>query len=354
MKKYLALALVAAFLAGGCGSGSNTADNTAGGTSTTTTGDNTAKPKVLKIVMIAKSQSNPVFPVSDMGAQAAAVELSKSTGVNITVDWETPANEDAQEQANRITEGVNNGAGAILISCSDAAKVKGAIDDAVKKGVPVMTFDSDCPGSQRFCYYGTDDIDCGHEVMDNLATVLGGKGSVAILAGNQNAPNLQRRVKAVEDEAKKYPGIKIVTVANHVETPQDATAKVQSVMNAYPQINGWAMIGGWPLFAKGLLSMDPTKVKCVAVDALPAELEYVDKGIAPVLLAQPIYNWGYVSVHMIVDKVINHKDVPVMNKMDLVKVTKANLGDWARQLQKWGMTGIDPKFLAMPPAKTTP
>ena len=41
------------------------------------------------------------------------------------------------------------------------------------------------------------------------------------------------------------------------------------------------------------------------------------------------------------------KDVPTINKMDLIKVTKDNLGDWAVQLQKWGFTGIDPKYLAM-------
>ena len=40
-----------------------------------------------------------------------------------------------------------------------------------------------------------------------------------------------------------------------------------------------------------------------AVDALPAELAYVDKGLAPVLLAQPTYLWGYVSVQRIFDKV---------------------------------------------------
>ena len=58
------------------------------------------------------------------------------------------------------------------------------------------------------------------------------------------------------------------------------------------------MIGGWPLFTKTLLTdLDPTKVKIVAVDALPAELPYVEKGLAPVLLAQPTYLWGYVGGH---------------------------------------------------------
>jgi ribose transport system substrate-binding protein len=40
---------------------------------------------------------------------------------------------------------VNEGAQAVLISCSDAGKVTGAINDAVARGVAVMTFDSDAP-----------------------------------------------------------------------------------------------------------------------------------------------------------------------------------------------------------------
>ena len=119
-------------------------------------------------------------------------------------------------------------------------------------------------------------------------------------------------------------------------------------MHANPQIIECVRSKNGPLFATSLLTdLDPTKVKVVSVDALPAELAYVDKGIAPVLLAQPCYEWGHTSMQIIVDKLINKKDVPVMNDMKLVRVSKDNLGQWAQTLQSWGATGIDPKYLAM-------
>jgi ribose transport system substrate-binding protein len=188
----------------------------------------------------------------------------------------------------------------------------------------------------------------GHQVMEELAKQMDGKGKIAIVAGNQNAPNLQKRVQGVKDEAAKYPGISIVTTAYHAETPQDAAAEVTRVMNAYPDLQGFAMIGGWALFTKALLTdLDPKKVKIVSVDALPAELPYVEKGLAPVLLAQPTYNWGYVSVKTIFDHVYLKKDVPAHVQMDLVRVSMDNLGTWARQLKDWGFTDVDPKYLAM-------
>ena len=268
--------------------------------------------------------------------------------IDIRIDWRTPPTEDGQVQAQRMAQAVNEGDDAVLISCSDASKVIGTINDAVKRGVPVMTFDSDAPGSKRFAFYGVDDLKTGELVMGELAKQLKGKGSVAILAGNQNAPNLRKRVEGVKKEAAKYPRIKIIGTFYHIETPQDAAAEVVRVMNAYPEINGWAMVGGWPLFTTTLLTdLDPAKVKVVAVDALPAELPYVEKGIAPVLLAQPTYLWGYVSVEKIIDKIYLKQNVPEINPMQLVRVDKQSLGKWARQLKDWGFTDVPEKYLKM-------
>jgi ribose transport system substrate-binding protein len=226
--------------------------------------------------------------------------------------------------------------------------VTGAINDAVARGVPVMTFDSDAPQSNRFAFYGVDDVKTGEAVMRELAPLMHDKGAVAILAGNQNAPNLRNRVLGVKQEAAKHPGITIVNTFYHIETPQDAAAEVSRAQLANPQIQGWAMIGGWPLFTPALLTdLDPAKVKIVAVDALPVELVYVEKGLAPVLLAQPTYMWGYVSVQRIVDKVHFKRDVPKIIPMDVVRVTKDNLGTWARQLKSWGFTDVPDAYLAM-------
>jgi ribose transport system substrate-binding protein len=338
-RKRLLAAVAAAAIAAACGGGQQSGQSAAPAT---------AKPG-LKIALIAKSSTNPVFLSARTGAEAAAKEQSQKHGIPIEIMWLTPPAEDGQVQAQRLTQAVNEGASAVLISCSDAAKVTGAINDAVSRGVPVMTFDSDAPESRRFAFYGVDDVKTGQAVIDELAKQMGEKGSIAILAGNQNAPNLRKRVQGVEEGAKQYPNMKIVGTFYHTETPQDAAAEVIRVQNAYPQIQGWAMIGGWPLFTQTLLTdLDPNKVKIVAVDALPAELAYVEKGLAPVLLAQPTYLWGFVSVQKIVEKVHLKQDVPQVIPMELVRVSKENLGTWARQLKDWGFTDVDEKYVKMP------
>jgi len=163
----------------------------------------------IKIAMIAKSSTNPVFLSARTGAEAAAKDMAQQHGVPVEIVWLTPPAEDGQVQAQRIAQAVNEGATAVLISCSDAGKVTGAINDAVDRGVPVMTFDSDAPQSKRFAFYGVDDVKTGEAVMRELAVQMNGKGKIAILAGNQNAPNLRKRVEGVKQEAAKSPGISI-------------------------------------------------------------------------------------------------------------------------------------------------
>jgi ribose transport system substrate-binding protein len=304
--------------------------------------------KPIKIAMIAKSSTNPVFLSARRGAETAARDLTAKVGAPIEIVWLTPPEEDGQIQAQRIAQAVNEGASAILISCSDAGKVTGAIDDAVARGVPVMTFDSDAPKSKRFAYYGVDDRRIGEEVMEELSKMLDGKGKVAILAGNQNAPNLRHRVDGIKAEAAKSKGIQIVGTFYHNETPQDAAAEVIRVNNAYPGIRGWAMAGGWALFTKTLLTdLDPAKIKLVAVDGLPPELPYVEKGLAPVLLAQSSYLWGNVGVTKIIDKIVFKKDVPEIIPMDPVRVSRDNLGSWARQLRQWGFPDLPEEYLKL-------
>ncbi len=333
------LCVAAVVACGGSGKGGATKDGAS----------SAAGSKTFTIAMIAKSSTNPVFLSGRTGADSAAKELSKQYGVNVRVDWLTPPSEDATIQAQRIASAVNSGANAILLSASDAGKLVGAVNEAVDRGVPVMTFDSDVAGSKRFSFYGGDDALIGKQVMQELAKQMHETGNVAILAGSQNAPNLQKRVQGVKDEAKKHPGITILNTFYHAETPQDAAAEVTRAQNSYPNIQGWAMIGGWALWTKTLLTdLDTARVKIVSVDALPSELAYVDNGLAPVLFAQPTYLWGYVSVKTIFDHVYLHKDVPAHVQMDLVRVDKSTLGTWARQLKVWGFTDVDPKYLALP------
>jgi ribose transport system substrate-binding protein len=286
--------------------------------------------------LIAKSQGNAVFQVARVGAEDAARDLGTKHGLKIRIDWRTPNEEDAQKQAEAIEQLVLAGADGVAISCSDANKVTDAINKAADNGVPVATFDSDAPASKRFVTYGVDDESCGEDVMTELARVMEGKGVVAILAGNQNAPNLQKRVAGVRKQAARHPGISIRDTFYHRETPQDAAARIEQVMQANPDVTGWALIGGWPLFTENALKWQPGTVKCVSVDALPICLNYLRSGHVQVLLAQQCHGWGYRSVEHLLNKVHFRKNPAAARDVSpLERVDRTNVEAYARNWEKW-------------------
>ena len=135
-----------------------------------------------------------------------------------------------------------------------------------------------------------------------------------------------------------------------METPLEAVTEVLKFDAAHPQLGGWAMVGGWPLFRSSqspalMAEIQKRGLKIVAVDALPEQLIYVERGLVPVLWAQPLYDWGAVGVSTIVDKLVLKKTVPKNIRMELIRVTRDDLRAYAKRLSSWGFS-LPQEYLA--------
>ena len=334
-RAFLATTTALTLLAGstliGCSKGEK--DTQASSDSTASTQDIT-----YTIAIIAKSNSNPVFLAAKTGALDAGARLSKELdGVKVQVNWQTPPQEDAQLQAQYVEQLVASGVDGIAISVSDANTLNGVLADAVKKGVVVVTFDSDVPDSGRMAYYGVDDKEAGRELMRQLAPLLDGHGVVAVLTGNPAASNLSARVAGVVEEAENFEGVDIKQVYSFMpETATEAVAKMQQVQIANPDINGWALVGGWPLYTANALDGIYENAKVVSMDPLPLPIAYTQKGQVQVLVGQPYYGWGERSVEMIVDKLHFDKEPDselVIAEFDIV--TQENADEYLTNWEAW-------------------
>jgi ribose transport system substrate-binding protein len=295
-----------------------------------------APTKTYTLGMIGKSQGNQFFMAAHAGALDGAKELGAKYGLNIKIDWRTPNEEDAQKQAETIEQLVLAGADGIIVSCSDANKLTDAINRAVARGIPVVTFSGDAPASKRLVSIGIDDFQCGEQTFEELAKLLNGRGVVAAIDGNPNAANLQQRAAGFRAAAKKYPNIKLLDVYYHKETPQDAVAKIEQVMQANPDITGWGFLGGWPMYTDNALKWAPGTIKAVSVDAMPPQLPYVRSGHVQLLLGQDVYGYGYRSVERLIDKLHFKKDPAKVDEASpLVAVNKANVEAYAKNWDKW-------------------
>jgi len=70
--------------------------------------------RTINITMIAKSSDNPVFLSAKIGAETAAKDLSeKYSMLDVNILWSTPLTENAEEQAEIISNAVKVGTDAI-------------------------------------------------------------------------------------------------------------------------------------------------------------------------------------------------------------------------------------------------
>lgn len=293
------------------------------------------------IAVIGKSESNPVFRLTHAGAVQAGKDLSAQLHLNVQVLWETPKVEDAQAQADQIHRLVLQGVDGIAVACSDRRRLTEAIDAAVDAGIPVATFNSDAEGSKRCYYFGADNHAAGVTMMGELGKAMGGKGVIAILAGNPHAPNLQQRAQGVRDAAAKFPDVVVRGTYYCEEKPEAAAARIAEIMAANPDIAGWALVGGYSLYAPNAYHWKPGQVKVVAVASMPQQLDYVRQGYVQAIVVQASYDWGYRSVDQLVRKIAQHRDPdPAMEIAASAVVTPENVDAYARRVASQLAQGV--------------
>lgn len=261
-----------------------------------------------------KSLNNPYWFAVENGMKDAA----KALGVKAIFD--APIEADAAKQAQKIQAYIIRGVDGIGISPNDPEAIKFVIKQALNRGIPVITFDSDAPNSGRYVYLGTNNYNGGYAAGKLMAKFIDqykpDKTTLkfAILTGGLAAVNLNQRISGFKDALKEYSqktGKKIVYVADPFPCNDDTAKAVQiltDVTKRYPDLDGWFAVGGWPLFApadtviKALGGVEKAKsLLTVGFDTLPPELELVKKGVWKGLVGQRPYDMGYLSIAVLYD-----------------------------------------------------
>lgn len=126
--------------------------------------------------MIAHAAGKPTFaivPKSISVAFYADVEKGcKEEGdkLGVNVIYTGPDTPDPAKQVQILQDLVSRGVDGFAVAPMDAESVIGVIDAALKKGIKVITFDSDSPKSKRTAFVGTNNYQGGVEAGKAFAT----------------------------------------------------------------------------------------------------------------------------------------------------------------------------------------
>ena len=287
-------------------------------------------PEQLTFAWIPKALNNPVFEVGRDGAFLKAEELTEETGTDVEVLYVASVASDAAEQASIVEDVIARGVDGIGISCNDPTACEDPINTAIEAGIPTMTWDSDSPDSDRFTYLGVDNYEGGQAAGELLVEFMGEEGQVALLTGVPGAFNLEERIRGFEDYVADYPGIEIVTTVYCNDDINLGVQVVEETMQANPDLDGWFFVGLWPLFAdRGSMplweeaSLDG--MTNIVFDTLPVELEFLQDGYVHGLVGQKYWGWGYDTIQMLYDYIVNDTRYDDFTNSGMDIVTECNV-----------------------------
>ena len=118
---------------------------------------------------------------------------------NSEAQFENPSKEDVARQVTVLEGYVAQNVDGIVFGASDPGAFDKVVKDALDKGIPVITFDSDAPTSGRLIYVGPKNSLSGGLLGQRMAEVLGGEGKVAIQVGSLTALNAKERIQGFKD-----------------------------------------------------------------------------------------------------------------------------------------------------------
>jgi ribose transport system substrate-binding protein len=304
-------AVAAAGLIAACSSGSTSGTSSTAGTSG-------AK---FTIAVVPKSVGLFYWGTVHAGAEAAAKHF------HVSIIWKGTATEtDVSGQVNILQDFITRHVSGIAFAATDAHGLVGIANSAKAAGVPVVNIDSGL-APQTPPLVATDNIAAASKAADILASLIGGKGEVALLPFVPSAETSIQRQQGFEQELKKYPGIKLVAVQYDQSDINTALSEMENILTAHPGLKGVfaanepGVIGvAHALLERSLVG----KVKLVGFDNAPDEVSALAAGQVQALIVQNPYEIGYMGVAEVVD-LLEHRSVPASVDTGSIVATKANM-----------------------------
>jgi len=191
----------------------------------------------------------------------------------------------------------------ILVSPDNPELMKPDIDAAIAAGIPVVTIDTDSPGSKRLFFIGTNNYQVG--VMGGKIAVkaMHGKGNVVVFT-MPGQTNLDDRLRGYRDTFAADPQMKIVQIVDVKGDPTiafDSTSQI--VGKQKDKVDGFVCLEA--LSCKEVANvLDRYKVTgktVVAMDTDPETLAWIQKGMIVATIAQKPYTMSYVGLTMLDD-----------------------------------------------------
>ena len=244
----------------------------------------------LTIAVVPKATSAEFWLTVKAGAEAAG----KENGAKII--WRGPPKEtDVAGQMAIIENFINQKVDAIVMAACDSKALIPTVEKAIKAGITVVTIDSGIDSDIAVSFVATDNVQGARKAADELARLIGDKGEVGLIPFVPGSATCTMREHGFKEGLSKHPNIKLVATLYSQSDVSRAIAVTEDMLTAHPKIAGIfaANEGGAVGCSRAMEQRKLSgKVKLVAFDAAPAEIDALKRGTIQALIVQNPFNMG--------------------------------------------------------------
>ena len=151
-----------------------------------------------------------------------------------------PAQADPQQQAALIEDMIAQGVDSLAVVPMSPEALEPVLKRAMDAGITVVTHEAASQQNTSYDLEAFRNEDFGANLMDRLATCMEGEGEYAVFVGSLTSQTHNQWVDgAVAHQEANYPNMTLVGDRNETfDDQQQAYAKAQEVLRAYPDIKG--------------------------------------------------------------------------------------------------------------------
>ncbi len=283
----------------------------------------------LKIAVISNGDEAFYWQAARNGAMSCGDAIG-----GVEIDWLAPKTaQNVQQQIAIVDQCVQRGVSGIVISPVNHAALVAPVARAMKKGIPVVVFDSNLdgePGKDYVGFVGTVSRNAGTLAGEEMIRRLGGKGKVLVLRFALGQANLIEREEGFIKAIEKNKNVQLITkVATGKATVENVKEVVAGMLDELKQVHG--VFCPTEPTTEGMLSALraaklPGHLTFIGFDTSDLLIDALKKGEIDALLAQDPTRMGYFGVKTLVDRIRGEKTQPVIDTGVRV-VTKTNIGD---------------------------
>lgn len=250
-----------------------------------------------KFILVATNTKLPYWQAAQSGLQHAVGEMK------VKGEMVGPDTYDIKAEHDEFRSAVAQKPTGILVSASDAS-LQPDINEAIGKGIPVITIDSDAPASKRLLFVGTDNFNAGVLGGNLVAKLLNGHGKIAVFT-MPNQSNLKDRMQGYQSVLDTHPGLKIIQTVDIKGDPTVAFDGAKQLIASKDKVDAIVCLEaiacpevGEVLNRAGASGPKPT---VVAMDTDARTLSWIQKGVISATLAQRPYTMAYYGVRVLAD-----------------------------------------------------